>query len=51
MATLLRARALTEDEREQIKRLNQSRTAPARRVERARIVELASQGMRVPRHC
>jgi transposase len=44
----LRIRELTSEEREQIKRLSQSRTAPARQVERARILQLASQGHVVP---
>jgi transposase len=43
----LRVRDLTDEENEQIKRLAQSRTAPARGVERARIIWLASQGWRV----
>ena len=47
MAAMLRMRELTEEEREQIKRLSQSRTAPLRAVERARIVQLASEGVRV----
>jgi transposase len=45
----LRLRPLTHEEQEQIEQLSQSRTAPARLVERARIVRLASQGARVPR--
>jgi transposase len=45
----LRLRPLTNEEQEQIEQLSQSRTAPARLVERARIVRLASQGARVPR--
>lgn len=44
----LRVRELSEEEREQIKRMSQSRTAPARSVERARIIQLASAGLRVP---
>jgi transposase len=44
----LRIRELTHDETEDIKRLAHSRTAPARLVERARMVWLASQGKRVP---
>jgi transposase len=44
----LRIREMTGEEQEQIKRLSQSRTAPARQVERARIVQLASQGHFVP---
>jgi transposase len=45
----LRIRVLTPEEQQQIQQLAQSRTAPARLVERARIVRLASQGARVPR--
>lgn len=44
----LRIRELTHDETEEIKRLAHARTAPARLVERARMVWLASQGKRVP---
>ena len=44
----LRVRALTDEEQETITRLAHARTAPARLVERARIIELASQGWRVP---
>ncbi len=44
----LRVRELTDDEREQIRRWSQSRTAPARQVERARIIQLASEGWRAP---
>jgi transposase len=43
----LRVRELIDEEKETIKRLAQSRTAPARLVERARIIWLASQGWRV----
>jgi transposase len=43
----LRVRDLTDEENEQIKRLAHSRTAPARLVERARMIWLASQGRRV----
>jgi len=43
----LRVRDLTDEEHEQIKRLAHARTAPARRVERARMIWLASQGWRV----
>lgn len=45
---MLRLREMTEEESESIKRLAHSRTEPARRVERARIIRLASQGERVP---
>jgi len=44
----LRIRELTDAEQEQITRLSHSRTAPARQVERARLLELASQGYFVP---
>jgi transposase len=44
----LRIRELTDAEQEQITRLSHSRTAPARQVERARLLELASQGHCVP---
>jgi len=45
---VLRIRELTVEEDETIKRLAQSRTAPARVVERAKIVRLAQQGKKVP---
>lgn len=45
---MLRIRELTVEEEETIKRLAQSRTAPARVVERAKIVRLARQGKKVP---
>jgi transposase len=48
MPTTLRVRALTAAEREQIKRVSQARTAPARAVERARMIQLASEGLSVP---
>ena len=44
----LRLRALTEVERMAIEKLAHSRTAPARQVERARIVRQASQGRMAP---
>ena len=44
----IRVRELSPDELNHIKHLSQSRTAPARRVERARIIQLASEGLRVP---
>jgi transposase len=44
----LRIREMSGEEQEQIKRLSQSRTAPARQVERARILHLAGQGHFVP---
>jgi transposase len=45
---LLRLRVLSEEEAEAITRLARSRTAPVRLVERARIIERARQGLRVP---
>lgn len=45
---VLRVRELTGEEQGTIARLAHARTAPARLVERARIVELANQGWRVP---
>jgi transposase len=44
----LRVRTLTQEEQDHIKRLSQSRTAPARQVERARIIQLARAGCFVP---
>jgi transposase len=44
----LRVRAVTDAERQQIRRLSQSRKAAARTVERAQIIQLASDGQRVP---
>ena len=44
----LRVRALIETEVETIRQLAHSRTAPARTVERARMIWLAHQGRRVP---
>jgi transposase len=44
----LRIRPFTDEERATLARVAHSRTAAARDVERARIVWLASQGMRVP---
>jgi transposase len=44
----LRIRPFTDEERTTLARVAHSRTAAARDVERARIVWLASQGMRVP---
>ena len=44
----LRLRELTEAERMAVERLAHSRTAPARQVERARIIWHASQGQDVP---
>lgn len=48
MPKILQVRAMTEQERESIERLSRSRTAPARQVERARMVQWASEGQRVP---
>src|SRR5258708_34638957 len=44
----LQARALTDDEQQQLKHRSQSRTAAVRDVERARIILQSSQGQRVP---
>jgi transposase len=44
----LRVRELTPEEQESVRRLAHSRTEPARLVERARIIWLASEGRRVP---
>lgn len=44
----LRLRDLTDEERTTIERLAHSRTAPARLVERARIIWYANQKLRVP---
>jgi len=48
MQTPLRMRELSEEEERVIKKLAHSRTASARLVERARIIELASQGQTIP---
>jgi transposase len=48
MPKLLRLRSLSPEEEQDIARLARSRTAPARLVERARIIGLAHQGRRVP---
>ena len=48
MPKLLTVRPLTEAEAAAVGRLARSRTDPARAVERARIVELARRGWRVP---
>ena len=45
---VLRLRELTAEERSAIDRLAHARTAPARRVERARIIWYASQGQSAP---
>lgn len=44
----LRVRPMTSDEVETIEQLARSRTAPARAVERAKIIRLAREGRRVP---
>jgi transposase len=44
----VRVRPLGESEREEIGRLARSRTAPARAVERARIIQLSAAGRSVP---
>ena len=44
---VLRIRELTDEENEEIKRLAHARTAPARQVERARMIWLSRQGWRV----
>lgn len=44
----IRLRAMTDVEQREIERLANARTAPARAVERARIIGAAAQGQRVP---
>jgi transposase len=44
----LQLRALTDEEKVEIGRLERSRTAAARAVERARMIALAAEGKRVP---
>jgi transposase len=44
----LHVRALSDEERAKIERLVRARTAPVRLVSRARIIQLAAAGMRVP---
>ena len=44
----IRLREVTDEERASIERLASSRTAPARQVERAQIIHLASQGHAAP---
>jgi transposase len=44
----IKLRKLTDEEKAAIEKLTRSRAAPAREVERARIVLLASKGKRVP---
>ena len=48
MPKLLQVRRLPPEEEQEIGRLVRSRTAPVRLVERARIIDLARQGQRVP---
>ena len=48
MPKLLRLRDLSAEEEQEIARLARSRIEPVRLVERARIIELARQGMRAP---
>jgi transposase len=45
---LLRLRRLSPEEAQELGRLVRSRTAPVRQVERARIIDLARQGQRMP---
>jgi transposase len=45
---MLRVKTMTTEEAETIRRWSQSRTEPARRVERARILARAAEGKRVP---
>lgn len=47
MPKIVRVRELTEDERTTLERLSRSRTAPARQVERGRILYWSSEGQRV----
>jgi transposase len=44
----LRVRLMTAEEAATIEQLARSRTAPARRVERARIIRLSKEGLKVP---
>lgn len=48
MPKILQVRAMTDEERKTIEQLSRSRTAPARQVERARMVQWASERQRVP---
>jgi len=48
MPKILRVREMTEQERETIERLSCARTTPARQVERAPMVQWASDYQRVP---
>jgi DNA-binding NarL/FixJ family response regulator len=47
MPKILQIRAMTDEERKTIEPLSRSRSAPVRQVERARIVQWASEGQRV----
>ncbi len=49
MPTIMKLRPLQADEREQREQLSRSPTAPAREVERARILLYASENWHVPR--
>ena len=49
MVAAIRLRALTAEEQARIDKLAHSRTAPARQVERARIIHHASQGRSAPK--
>jgi len=48
MPKILEVRAMTDEEQQTIERLSRSRTAPARQVERARIIQWAREGQRAP---
>jgi hypothetical protein len=48
MPKILRVREMTKQEQTTIERQSRSRTALARQVERARIVQWASEGQQVP---
>jgi transposase len=48
MPIIMKLRELTADERDELERLSRSRTAPAREVERAKILLCASRGQHVP---
>lgn len=48
MPQVLRLRELTAEEDQEVARLARARTAPARLVERARIIDLAARGWRAP---
>jgi transposase-like protein len=44
----LKLRGVSEDEQQVIEKVSRSRTAPAWQVERAKIIQLASQGQTIP---